>query len=46
VRAGAREQARILAAGVTPILANVVDADDPRHHDPAALLAALRGVAL
>lgn len=36
--------ARLRATGADPVLANVVDVADPRHHDTTALLAALRGV--
>ena len=45
VHAGERVLERVRAAGVEPFLANVADAADPRHHDRAALLAALRAVA-
>ena len=41
VRAGAPELARIRAAGARPVRANLVDPTDHRHHDRAALLAAL-----
>lgn len=36
--------ARIRAAGVEPLSANVVDATDPRHHDRDALMSILRAV--
>jgi len=45
VHASERVLARLRAAGVEPFLANVADVADPRHHDRAALLAALRAVA-
>jgi len=44
VAAGEKELERILAAGVEPVLADLVDATDPRHHDRDALLRALAGV--
>lgn len=44
VHAGDGVLARIRAAGAEPFLAQLVDAADPRHHDRAALLSALREV--
>ncbi len=44
VRVGERVLARIRESNIEPFLANVVDVDDPRHHDRAALLTALREV--
>jgi uncharacterized cofD-like protein len=44
VKANEAQVARIRATGADTFLANLVDAADPRHHDPALLLAALREV--
>jgi uncharacterized cofD-like protein len=44
VASGAPELARISAEGVEPVLFNVIDEADPRHHGREALLAALREV--
>jgi uncharacterized cofD-like protein len=46
VGAGEPELVRIRAAGPTTIRANLVDAQDSRHHDREALLSALRGVTM
>jgi uncharacterized cofD-like protein len=44
VCAGSGQLARIRAMGLEPVVADLVDAEDPRHHDPHKLLAALREV--
>jgi hypothetical protein len=46
VRAGERALERVRAAGVVPLLADVADPEDWRHHRRESLLAALRQVAL
>jgi uncharacterized cofD-like protein len=45
VRVDASALARIREAGAVPVVARMADATDPRHHDLAALLAALKEVA-
>lgn len=42
VEAGAEAQARIKAMGVAVLAGDLVDASNPRHHDPALLCAMLR----
>jgi uncharacterized cofD-like protein len=44
VCAGSGQLVRIRAMGVEPVLADLIDAADPRHHDPDKLLVALREV--
>ncbi|MCX8007081.1 MAG: YvcK family protein [Coriobacteriia bacterium] len=45
VEAGSAVRSRIAAEGIEGVAADVVDASNPRHHDPALLCAALRRLA-
>lgn len=45
VEAGPDVRSRIAAEGVEVVAADVVDASNPRHHDPALLCAVLRRIA-